>query len=271
MSPHKAKRQPRRRGGRRWLIGAAVVGGLWVVGTLNPSEETLQRRADQTATAAVLVVVRNTTPTASPSLQPVTPATDVPTLAPSATTRPSDTPASQLSVMATSTPQPSATVTPSATITDTVAPLPSPTLDERVFADLTIYTTGESRLRSCPSTDCDVVDTVGSGIAFQSDYRVYGEDAFGRGESNWYHVQHNGRDAYICAGVVSLSRPATPVPVVQPPPVQRPAVSNPGGSNTTNVRPGNCATAVAMGLSAVEAARWSHLDRDNDGVACYGD
>jgi hypothetical protein len=36
-------------------------------------------------------------------------------------------------------------------------------------------------------------------------------------------------------------------------------------------RPGNCSTAVAMGLSAVEAARWSHLDRDDDGVACYGD
>ncbi len=36
-------------------------------------------------------------------------------------------------------------------------------------------------------------------------------------------------------------------------------------------RPGNCATAVAMGLSDVEAGRWSHLDRDGDGVACYGD
>lgn len=36
-------------------------------------------------------------------------------------------------------------------------------------------------------------------------------------------------------------------------------------------RPRNCATAVAMGLSAVQAAQWSHLDRDSDGVACYGD
>lgn len=36
-------------------------------------------------------------------------------------------------------------------------------------------------------------------------------------------------------------------------------------------RPGNCATAVAMGLSAAQAGQWPHLDRDNDGVACYGD
>ena len=36
-------------------------------------------------------------------------------------------------------------------------------------------------------------------------------------------------------------------------------------------RPRNCATAVASGLSAEEAARWEHLDRDGDGVACYGD
>lgn len=36
-------------------------------------------------------------------------------------------------------------------------------------------------------------------------------------------------------------------------------------------RPGNCPTAVAMGLDAQTAAQWAHLDRDNDGVACYGD
>lgn len=41
--------------------------------------------------------------------------------------------------------------------------------------------------------------------------------------------------------------------------------------STLAIEPGNCATAVAMGLSAVEAARWPELDRDNDGVACYGD
>lgn len=35
--------------------------------------------------------------------------------------------------------------------------------------------------------------------------------------------------------------------------------------------PGNCATAVAAGLTAEQASQWKHLDRDKDGVACYGD
>jgi len=30
-------------------------------------------------------------------------------------------------------------------------------------------------------------------------------------------------------------------------------------------------SSTPMGLSDVEAAQWSHLDRDKDGVACYGD
>lgn len=36
-------------------------------------------------------------------------------------------------------------------------------------------------------------------------------------------------------------------------------------------RPNNCADARAMGLNASQAGSWSHLDRDGDGVACYGD
>lgn len=36
-------------------------------------------------------------------------------------------------------------------------------------------------------------------------------------------------------------------------------------------RPRNCKTAVAMGLTAQQAAQWANLDRDKDGVACYGD
>ena len=36
-------------------------------------------------------------------------------------------------------------------------------------------------------------------------------------------------------------------------------------------RPRNCTQAVAWGLSESQAAAWSHLDRDGDGKACYGD
>ncbi len=35
--------------------------------------------------------------------------------------------------------------------------------------------------------------------------------------------------------------------------------------------PANCTEAVALGWTARQAARCSHLDRDGDGVACYGD
>lgn len=44
---------------------------------------------------------------------------------------------------------------------------------------------------------------------------------------------------------------------------------SPGGANIVST-PSNCATAVARGLSAVEAAQYAHLDRDDDGEACYG-
>lgn len=56
--------------------------------------------------------------------------------------------------------------------------------------------------------------------------------------------------------------PGQPTPVPQPTQPPQP---------TAIARPGNCSTAVAMGLSPQQAAQWSHLDRDNDGVACYGD
>ena len=60
-------------------------------------------------------------------------------------------------------------------------------------------------------------------------------------------------------------RPPTARPVNRPPATARPAQSN------TTRRPQNCTEARAMGLTAQQAAQWSHLDRDSDGVACYGD
>ncbi|MGB1285000.1 MAG: excalibur calcium-binding domain-containing protein [Aggregatilineales bacterium] len=51
----------------------------------------------------------------------------------------------------------------------------------------------------------------------------------------------------------------------------RPTVTARPTTDPRPMRPGNCSTAVAMGISAQQAAQWSHLDRDNDGVACYGD
>lgn len=38
-----------------------------------------------------------------------------------------------------------------------------------------------------------------------------------------------------------------------------------------NREPANCGEARAMGLTAAQAGQYSHLDRDGDGTACYGD
>lgn len=57
----------------------------------------------------------------------------------------------------------------------------------------------------------------------------------------------------------------TPLATLQPP---RQLVST--AAPVTSVR--NCEDARALGLSAsVIASRYPHLDRDNDGVACYDD
>ena len=40
---------------------------------------------------------------------------------------------------------------------------------------------------------------------------------------------------------------------------------------SARIVPGNCSTARAMGIGEVEAATYPELDRDGDGVACYGD
>lgn len=69
---------------------------------------------------------------------------------------------------------------------------------------------------------------------------------------------------------------ATDTPTPRPRPTQAPQVrgnngNSSNGNNQNSQFPENCDEAVAMGLSAQQAAQWDHLDRDNDGVACYGD
>jgi len=59
----------------------------------------------------------------------------------------------------------------------------------------------------------------------------------------------------------------TPRPTRRP--TQRPSSSSSSGSSTTR-NPSNCDEAIAMGMTAEEAAQ-AGLDRDGDGVACYGD
>jgi hypothetical protein len=157
------------------------------------------------------------------------------------------------------------TMTPSVTITDTPAFTPEAGL--MMTMEPTIYTTtGGANLRSCPRTTCDAAGIVSSGSAIRVIGVINGESV-SSGNAIWYVVDHGGETVYIYSNLARRGAPApTQAPQVQSQP-QQPVNPPPAGQ----VRPGNCATAVAMGLTAQEAAQWSHLDRDRDGVACYGD
>lgn len=137
----------------------------------------------------------------------------------------------------------------------TAQPSPQPTQQ--------LYAQSSTNARSCPQLDCDIYTVVGSGEDVTVIDEVEGESV--NDNDQWYKVIVNNRSAYIHSSMLSESRPVI---------VQATLPSNslaPPDTSASSVRPGSCPTARAMGLSAVEAAQWSHLDRDNDGVACYDD
>lgn len=133
---------------------------------------------------------------------------------------------------------------------------------------------GGTNVRSCPKTSCDVVIKIAAGEAIVSDGYVNG-DAANTGNTIWYRVMVDGKEAYIYSGVVTMNKPST-------------TTTNSGSTTTSNnttiviqqsvptaasegfVCPSNCDGAVAMGLSPQQAAACG-MDRDGDGVACYGD
>lgn len=136
----------------------------------------------------------------------------------------------------------------------------------------TYHTTGGANIRSCARTNCNAIAQLSANTAITVNGQINGE-AVSAGNSVWYRINHGGQEAYIYSGLVRRGLP--PAAVQQPPaqsqqqpPAQQPPAQAPSGNTR---RPANCAEAVAWGLSDVEAGRWSHLDRDGDGVACYGD
>lgn len=142
-------------------------------------------------------------------------------------------------------------------------------------------TTGAANIRSCPETTCTTVTQLAANTGVMVTGQVNGQ-VVSNNNGLWYRIDYNGQEAYIYSGVVQRGAPAAVVqqapaqaPVVQQPPANSaqssytaPAVQLPSGITRP---PANCAEAVAWELTAVQAAQWSHLDRDGDGVACYGD
>jgi hypothetical protein len=126
-------------------------------------------------------------------------------------------------------------------------------------------------VRTCANFGCEslVELPVGTRVTFIE--ALEGEASPVDGTTIWYHVRlSDDREGFINSRLLSEIRP-TPAPTPIPPPVSRPSTNSNGSGNNTSQRPANCDEAVAMGLTAQQAAQWSHLDRDNDGVACYGD
>lgn len=166
-----------------------------------------------------------------------------------------------------------ATITPTHTMTPTTTPL-----------SYEVINGNGVNARSCPELICEVIvvlapDTVIEVIETITGATVSGSDV-------WLVFLVAGERAYTHSSLVSQI--STSTPTASPTRPSRPT-STPKGSTSSQtpaqpqqpvqatqtpqqsaVRPGNCSTAVAMGLNAQQAAQWSHLDRDGDGVACYG-
>lgn len=247
------------------------------------------KKSDQQGMAVIIVILligvsvlftQNQTQTQpKPTLRPTvafaqrTPATSTP-IPPTLT----DTPQTNTALLVTNTPNTALPPTPT-TIppTNTTVPLtntrvpPSNTPRPRVIR--TLYATGDVNVRACAGTNCDVIDVLSLNDEIDIIAETSGQAV--SGDTTWYQFNLNGQTAYVHASVTSARRIV--IQQAAPPPPSNNTTTNtqptapPPPQTSNNVRPGNCSTAVAMGLSAVEAAKWSHLDRDKDGVACYGD
>lgn len=130
--------------------------------------------------------------------------------------------------------------------------------------------TGGANLRSCPETSCSRVGSIGSGEGVTVNGMVDG-DAVDTGNKIWYRVTFGGTEAFVYSGLMYLNRPVTSSTgsnTSSSPATSGGQSSAPAGNTFTC--PSNCTEAVALGVSAQQAAQCG-LDRDGDGVACYGD
>nr|MCU0496938.1 SH3 domain-containing protein [Anaerolineae bacterium] len=146
-----------------------------------------------------------------------------------------------------------ATVTPSASI--------RPTPEVRPISPTTYYVTTQANLRACAGTSCAILMTLSAAETLTVTGSVSGEAV--NGNAIWYRVNYQGRDGFVHSGVVSTT-PASSANSSDG------TGQGPSAGPTSFSCPSNCEGARAMGLTAEQAARCG-LDRDGDGVACYGD
>lgn len=248
------------------LIGLVGIAIVITIGLQQPREKV---EVDTVPAAVVSLPTRATADTATPRPTRMRPVTETPAATITATRAPSETPAQQVVVVPatatlTSTRTATVTATATATATRTATQTPTPTLSRTpgiaaTEMSETYYARASANLRTCPGTHCEVAGQTVAGTPLAVTGAVSGESV-NTTSAIWYRVNWQGGVAYIYSDLVSTN----------PPPTQGAPAAQSGQAQYP--RPRSCATAVAYGLSAPDIAqRWPHLDRDEDGVACYGD
>lgn len=162
-------------------------------------------------------------------------------------------------------------VTPSTTITETMTPSPTtilPTATPTYAPPEIWYTISAANLRSCPETTCELVVQLVAGTAINIVGFEQGENY--KGSDIWRRVDYGGHLVYVHSSLVAVNPPqptSAPIQIVQPtsaPVILQPVVPE-------FVCPSNCDEAKARGMGAEEIAqKCPQLDRNHNGVACYG-
>ena len=141
---------------------------------------------------------------------------------------------------------------------------PQPTsVQVQSFTERTLYSSGSVNVRSCPRTSCAIMDTLVAGETVGATGQTTGESF--SGSTTWYQLDNGW---YVHSALVTSSPPISASTSNN---TSFPDNSSPAPEPETFTCPRNCDGARAMGLSAVQAASCPGLDRDKDGVACYGD
>lgn len=193
-------------------------------------------RAIQDMTATIIALTPSSTPTST--------STPTDTHTPTRTFTSTETDIPTRTATATNSLEP--TDTPPATNTTTPTIVPSSTI--KSVENTTRYTTQQINVRSGPSVTFDRIGSLPAGYKLT----VLGE------QDGWYQIEFANGVGWVAGEYTSTNAPSP---------------SNSGGpivGPTQFTCPSNCTDAIAMGLTAEQAAACG-LDRDGDGVACYGE
>jgi hypothetical protein len=149
-------------------------------------------------------------------------------------------------------------------------PAPTPTitatLSVQAIPPTMLYAPNATGVYACALEGCALVGQIQAGALVVADGVIDG-NAINVGNTRWYRLNLNGTAVYSYSGDLTIPPTATARPFATViPPVSAPNVI-PAPPITC---PRNCTEAVLWGVTAEQAAACG-LDRDGDGVACYGD